>query len=331
MSLEQFGVSVDDLGASSKMRPDPVVVRGRVANVDADFLCYQVAADTRDELDGIKPRRDFASKCTGVGNLLSRAAAMVGAERYVAHITPSGSDKGGRNDYAVTKPYQGNRKDQEPPEHLAALRGFVGENLPSIVHLAQEADDGMTQANQAAKDAGTPELSVIMSKDKDLRMAAGLHWDYDEECISGADDDYGYIYLDRSKKVTTVKGYGTKFFWAQMLMGDAADNIAGLPVADGDVLFELGVGKKNQKHRKVGPALAVTLLEGLNNNMECWDTIKHLYRTSPHEWVHWNTTEPVAWYAAMVGDMKTLWMRRYENENVLEWLRDIIVEERTHD
>ena len=34
----------------------PSPVPGRVAHIDADFMCYQVSAETRDELDGIKSR-----------------------------------------------------------------------------------------------------------------------------------------------------------------------------------------------------------------------------------------------------------------------------------
>ena len=31
----------------------PLPVAGRVAHIDADFMCYQVSAETKDELDGI--------------------------------------------------------------------------------------------------------------------------------------------------------------------------------------------------------------------------------------------------------------------------------------
>ena len=282
-------------------------VRGRVAHIDADFMAYQVSAETRDELDGIKPRRTLNQMKHNTRRGLEHLMRECGAESYVAHITPSGSNKGGRADAALTKEYQGNRKDKVKPEHLETIRTFIGQELPSRVWLDREADDGMAAANYDAVD---PNLSVIVSKDKDLRMVSGLHWDFDEEILVSVDDDYGDIWIDRTKKSAKVLGWGTKFFWAQLLMGDTADNIAGLPCGpDG---------------KKVGPIAAHSLLEDCTSDYQCFQVIKYLWSQSTHTWTNYRDDSPTTWKQNLVADMKLLWMRRTEDENdVFTWLKEI--------
>jgi hypothetical protein len=285
----------------------PSPVSGRVAHIDADFMCYQVSAETRDEMDGIKPRRSLDDMKYNAQRGLEHLMRMTGSTSYVAHITPSGSNKGNRDVLALTKGYQANRKDKAKPEHLSTIRTFIGEELPSVVHLDQEADDGMAQANYNATDSN---LRVIVSKDKDLRMAPGLHWDFDDECIVDVDDPFGSIWVDRTKKSAKVLGWGTKFFWAQLLMGDTADNIAGLPLdPDG---------------KKVGPIAAHNYLEDCTSDWQCFLVMKYLWSNSPHVWTDYRDGSPSFWAKNMVGDMQLLWMRRKpEQTDVIDWLGTI--------
>jgi DNA polymerase-1 len=290
-------------------------VEGRVAHIDADFMAYIAAANRKDELDGIAPMRSLAQKKEQVISLLKMHMKQVGATDYVAHITPPGSDKGGREALAVTKPYQANRKDKAKPADLDAIRHFIGEKLNSIVHLDQEADDGMTQANYAACRAGTPELSVIVSKDKDLRMAPGLLWDFDTETIvDNSEDTFGHIWIDRSASAAKLLGWGTKFFWAQCLMGDAADNIAGLPKY---------TREKDGKSMNCGAVTTEKLLADCKTDIDCFNLIKKLWSESQHEWIDYRTQEPTTWNKALVGDMELLWMRRVKGESVLDWLGEV--------
>lgn len=285
----------------------PSPVPGRVAHIDADFMCYQVSAETRDELDGIKPRKSLDDMKYNAQRGLEHLMRITGSTSYVAHITPSGSNKGNRDVLALTKGYQANRKDKAKPEHLSTIRTFIGEELPSAVHLDQEADDGMAQANYNATDSN---LSVIVSKDKDLRMVPGLHWDFDDECIVDVDDPFGSIWVDRTKKSAKVLGWGTKFFWAQLLMGDTADNISGLP-CDPD-------GKK------VGPIAAYNYLEDCTSDWQCFLVMKYLWINSPHEWTDYRDNSPSFWAKNMVSDMQLLWMRRKPDQtDVIEWLGTI--------
>jgi DNA polymerase-1 len=317
-------VSGDNLPTQNPEYNYPKPVKGRVAHIDADFIAYIAAADRRDELDGIVPMRTLDQKKKQVISILTMNMKMVGATEYVAHITPEGSNKGGRAELCKGKPYQANRKENRgnvKPADLDAIRAFIGEELNSIVHLDQEADDGMCQANYAAIQAGTPELSVIISKDKDLRMCPGLIYDFDtEEIIDNSENTFGYIWVDRTKSSAKVLGWGTKFFWCQVLMGDTADNIPGLPKY---------TREKDGKSMSCGPVTAYKLLEDCNSDKECFERVKHLYSNSQHEWINHHTQEPCTWQETLVGEMEVLWMRRVKGESVLHWLKEVLNEEQT--
>ena len=314
-----------DLSGLESQLPDdnfPQPVQGRVAHIDADFMCYMVSAETKDELEGLKPRKTLDDMKYNAQRGLEYQMKMAGATSYVAHITPSASNKGNRDLLALTKGYQDNRKDKAKPEHLQAIRAYIGEYLPSMVHLDQEADDGMTQANYAAIAKGERELSVIMSKDKDLRMAPGLHYDFDDETVIDVDDAFGSIWVDRSKSTAKVLGWGTAFFWAQLLMGDTADNISGLP--------HMTV---KDKDTKVGPIKAYNLLKDCETDRECFELCKKLFSESSYKWHDYRDTENIArclpavvtiWQQHLVSDMQLLWMRRTPDQtDVIKWLGEL--------
>lgn len=322
-ALAAFGVDASKLKAQGVSYP--ATVSGRVCHIDADFISYQVACETRDELDGIKPRRSFDHMKKQVVSIAEHHRKMTGSESYVLYITPSGSTKGNRDSKAVTKPYQGNRKDTPSPEFLHKLRAYMGEELGAVVCIDQEADDALAQANYAAIAAGTPELAVLCSRDKDLNMVPGYYWCYRDEEVKHLDDTFGYIEWYQPEKKASAKnkpakkliGRGTKYFWAQCLMGDTVDNIAGLPEA-------FAYGKVN----KVGGAAAYKFLEKCETDRECYEVVRHLFRTSKHEWVHYATQQPTTWGEALLGDMHLLWMRRKPNENdIIDFIQGVLTDE----
>jgi len=194
----------------------PDTVKGRVLQVDADGLCY---------IAGCYDDEPFSTAKYNFHSLLDSWVLMAGADTCVLHLT--GANKGGRYDIATVKEYQANRKGKAKPKHLASLREYVRGLPECLFHEYQEADDGMAQGNYAAIKAGTPDLSCICSADKDLRMCSGWHLDQQTGELRYV-DGYGEIELTEGKS-KKIKGYGTSFFWAQCLMGDAADNIPGLP------------------------------------------------------------------------------------------------------
>ena len=304
----QLPDNLPDQRAPEHNYPEPV--EGRVAHIDADFMCYQVSAETRDELEGVRPRKSLETMRQNARNGLTHLMRCAGATSYVAHITPSGSNKGNRDNIALTKGYQDNRKGKVKPEHLQTIRTFIGQELNSVIHLDQEADDGMAQANYNAAD---PNLSVIVSKDKDLRMAPGLHYDFKEDTVIDVDDPFGSIWVDRSAKAPKLLGWGTKFFWAQLLMGDTADNIAGLP----------NTPNRKGKLTPVGPIVTEAYLADCTDDWQCYRVCTYLWSGAMCEWTDYRDGTPTSWQQNMIADMKLLWMRRTTDENdVLHWLQE---------
>lgn len=356
-ALAAFGVGADDLPLQTDEVVYPAPVPGRTAHIDADFMSYQVSAETRDELDGLKPRKSFEDMQYNARRAAEHLMRLAGAEKAVLHVTPAGSNKGGRYEQAVQKEYQGNRVAKEKPEFLDKIRHFIVQELGGIPHLDQEADDGLAQANYNARGPGgtwsESNLSVIVSADKDLCMVPGLHCNPTTGEMFCVGDAFGSIYLDDSGSSTKLKGWGTKFFWAQCLMGDTADNIQGLPSIPGRVHLAYKPSKAYQsvlaaqkanmvpekaaqfqaqldamygKTKPCGPVWTYDLLKDVHTDKDAFHLVRglftQLYEENAHQFMHWQTGEAKTPTQALLGDMQLLWMRRNKNPlDVIEWLK----------
>jgi len=148
-------------------------VRGRTVHIDADFLAYQVSYDDEKTFSEMKSNCDTA---------IEKIRLMSGAEHVKLHLTPSNSNKGMRYEIALLKEYQANRKDKIKPKFLGAMREWMHKERGGVLYMNCEADDGMSMAQYKAIQEGTPELSIIATKDKDLCMVPGLqvNWDTGE-------------------------------------------------------------------------------------------------------------------------------------------------------
>lgn len=287
----------------------------------------------------------------GCLNVAQHQALLTGAEHFVMHVTPSGSTKGNRSAQAVQQEYQASRADREKPEHLDAVRAYMGNHAYGMVHLNREADDGMAMANYSAADRN---LSVIVSKDKDLRMVPGLHWCFDTEALVDVTDPFGSIWVDDSKSSKKLVGWGTKFFWAQCIMGDTADHIKGLPAVPGswhcavqptqtylkaldqlakapDEKYAKGpatlIASTLAKTKPCGAMMAYALLKDVADDNAAFDRVRALYtcleQEHGHEFVHWETGVRVTPTQTLLGEMQLLWMRRNDNPlDVVEWLKE---------
>lgn len=322
-----FGASLDGEAIFTDYAPP---VPGRVAHIDADFVAYQVAVETRDELDGVRPRRSLDQMQEQARAAILHLMRLAQAEKYVCHVTPAGSNKGGRREQAVQHEYQRQRTDKTPAEFLSAMRTFFVQELNGVAHLDQEADDGLTQANYAARGEagrwGESNLSIIVSRDKDLRMVPGLHYDWSAGEVFTVGNAFGSLYLEEKERKTAagkttkdrkLKGWGTKWFWAQCLMGDTVDTIKGLPAyRDAKGVF-----------RPVGPITAYELLADCHTDKECFLRVRELYTDAGNavDFRHWNTGEKVTPTQVLLGEMRLLWMRRTKNpDDVVNWLKEQI-------
>jgi hypothetical protein len=128
-----------------------------------------------------------------------------------------------RYEWATTKPYKGTR-DQPKPFHFLNIAAYLMSEYDfHISTQGLEADDelGIYQSSH--------ENTIICSRDKDLRMIPGPHFSWEcgkqRELGPHTTDDFGSLYKNDKGKMI---GYGSKFFYYQMLTGDAVDNIPGL-------------------------------------------------------------------------------------------------------
>ena len=224
-----------DLSTVPPLFPD--AVPGRALLLDGDGAAYRAAATAKTLPTVVK--RFITEVLTD--------QFITGAQEVRIHLTAAGGAKAGRSLYPTAKPYQGNRKGKSKPPLLEPLRELLG--TPAAVeqygvppewyinlHRFWEADDGLMQDALVYGDRG-----VMKSDDKDLRITPGPYWEIDRGRLDVIDNRYGWIadaYTEGGK--LKVKGHGTKFFWAQMLMGDSADHVRGIHKLNGKLCAEAG-------------------------------------------------------------------------------------------
>lgn len=334
------GVDLDGLPGQTSPLPERATVAGRVLHVDGDFLAYHCSYEKPDEPK--TPEEIFH----GTEVILDKLKKAAGAQHTMIHLTPKESNKGGRFDTALVDPYQGNRKDDPKPRFLHLTRDMMEKRLGATQHRDCEADDGMSSAQWGAVQSGDTNLSVIATKDKDLRMVPGLHLDWTSGEINEA-VGFGKLSWQKDK----LRGYGTIFFWLQMLMGDTVDNIGGLPMVYAPVLNRISPTapiKKAQetlqrdpdnhkalelmntrKPKRCGEVTAFDILSmGVKDDKTAFEVIKGLYKM--HEdrgegYKNFRDGSKVTWQQAMISNMKLLWMRRVKNDpnDVIKWLQEV--------
>jgi hypothetical protein len=201
------------------------ILPNRTLLVDGDGLCYYCAGN--DDTDVGTARSNLISK-------VRRAAELVGAEHVKVLVTGAGSHKGHRYAIARGKPYQGQRAGSRRPKNWQGLRDLLDTGFPGVeieTTYTAEADDlfGFYAYND-------PDNTVILTQDKDMRMLPGTHLDWVTNRVHVVEHGLAtvrqeHIMYNRRvvDSVFNDKQYGHKWFWLQMLHGDTADNIPGLP------------------------------------------------------------------------------------------------------
>lgn len=206
-------------------------VVGRTLILDADFPAYQAAATVK----------KLSTAITRFQTLVETERFMVNADKVEVHITPSGSTKCRRFDYPTAKPYQANREGKVAPALLLPLRQAIQshewpDHWSVMAWLDREADDGMMM--QSLRHGDT---CVVSSGDKDLSITPAPYWLAETGQIDRIEHRFGWIKAAQTPAgVNKVVGHGTKFFWAQMLMGDTADNVKGINRFNGALCGPVG-------------------------------------------------------------------------------------------
>ena len=219
--------------------------------VDADIIAYRAAFATQEETE-YDARQTVDDICTSVMYTCSYPDNFTLGEDTFFYLTGTGNF---RFDVATIKPYIGKRG--EKPKHLQATRDQVQVNWSAEVVDGQEADDAIAiKATELDGDC------TIVTIDKDLMMIPATHYNF----VKGT-------------WTTVSKAQGDRFFYLQLLTGDAVDNIQGV--------------------KGIGPKKAEKAYEGCTTVQEYYAKALEMYEGNVDE---------------LVENARLLWLRRYEGE-----------------
>lgn len=137
--------------------------------------------------------------------LLSSIMEKTGATEYRIYLSGPNNF---RTAIATIAEYKGNRDPDNKPVYFKELRSKLIEDHNAVITDGEEADDALGIAQCAAP----PGTTVIVSKDKDLRMIPGKH-----------------LNLNNGELLEVDEWSGLVWFYTQILTGDQVDNIKGCP------------------------------------------------------------------------------------------------------
>lgn len=184
-----------------------------------------------------------------------------------------------RYDIAKRKPYKAGRKEDKP-FHFNNIHVYLVHVLDAVVVTGIEADDQL-----AIDHLASGETTILCSRDKDLRTIPGwsFGWELGKQASFGPEliTQEGYLKLSDNHK--SLKGTGLAYFYSQVLTGDVADNVPGLP--------------------NCGPVRAYSLLDGKSPD-DMLSTVIEEYKN----------VFPDTWEAELTEQGQLLWLLRKPNE-----------------
>ena len=179
--------------------------------------------------------------------LMDQILTDVGTEEFQVYLT-SDDKSNFRFKLAETQPYKGNRKDSRKPYNLQAIRQFLIDRYHADVIYGMEADDALGMAQFNTRD------TIICDNDKDTWMIPGNHYNIKTREFFTTSDPGELELVNQRKK---LRGGGILWFYAQMLLGDTADNIPGL--------------------EGYGPVKVYNLLNGVQNEVDMLQIVRNQY------------------------------------------------------
>ena len=287
--LERLGID------PNKLKGNMQVQESRTLILDADGAAYRASATAKTMPTVL---RRFVSEVLEQMFLTNSSDCRL-------HLTAAGGYKGGRSLYPSFKPYQGNRTGKSKPALLEPLRELLGTQQAVDMGLPEEwyvklnryweADDTCIMDAYTLKDTG-----IIVSDDKDLRLTRYPYFESSLCAVSTIKDRFGYV-ADSTTGGSYPIGHGTKYFWLQMLMGDAADNIRGIDKLDG---------------RNCGKAAAMCFIQDEQDENECANKVMWAYVRNGQD---------------ALAEAQLLWMRRHEEDCALTYLLELELEKPIRD
>jgi hypothetical protein len=279
-----------DLSSLAPQLEAPAGGAGKTLLLDADFIVYQSAATVKTLPTAI--RRFYT--------LVMTEMFLTGCTSCRAYITPTGSAKCNRYFYPTVLKYQDQRHNrvelplrQPLKTHLIQNQvEYADKGIEVMCSDWFEADDLLIQDSYALGDSG-----LLSSPDKDLRLTPYPWWDAKIGRAEGTlEKPYGYLYWDPDE-ASPLKGRGTAFFWAQMLMGDQADNVKGITKLDGKLC---------------GPRGAFDFLIDITDETEAANAVVSAYARNGQD---------------VLAEAQMLWLRRTQDDCAYKYLMEVLTAE----
>ena len=219
--------------------------------IDGDIVAYRASFSAQDKSE----REAWNVVDQLIAHIFDKTIDMPFPSEDDFHVYLTGSNNF-RYEIAKAAPYKGNRKG-EKPIHLYSVREHIKAKYPTTVAEDEEADDLM--AIEATKLG--PE-TILASIDKDFKQVPCKHYNFLHDTWDEADE-----------------WTGLKFFYEQVLTGDAVDNIIGL--------------------YRVGPKTAQKMLKECETEKDLWEACVKAYGDDVDR---------------VVENARLLWLRRYEGQ-----------------
>ncbi len=198
-----------------------------------------------------------------------------------------------RFDIAKTKEYKGNRKAAKPV-HYDAIREYLTNYWNAAIITGKEADDAMgIEQSTNGRRFGSDSVTIICTIDKDLDMIPGWHYNFVTKELYETDDP-GALGLSENRR--KLSGGGLLWFYAQMLLGDSADNIPGL--------------------KGFGPVKVHELLQDCKDEIEM---VQNVYSQYTKEMPKKEAIERMK----EVADL--LWIQRKEGERKSQYIEEMLI------
>lgn len=223
----------------------------------------------------VKPERYAIAACDAI---IRSVQKELNIRAYEGFLTGTGNF---RLKIEGNKEYKANRKDFVKPVHYDAIRKHLVNSHRATIVEGQEADDELGIQQELSNEYFIGK-SVIVSIDKDLTQIPGWHYNLNTHQLTFSEDP-GILKLTKDEKGRYhLSGTGFKWFMAQMLLGDTADNIEGI--------------------HKMGPKRVFDLLDPIYHAEDLYQEIKLSYKKA-------NKTRE-----QFEGTLNLLWIRRKENQ-----------------
>ena len=221
-----------------------------------------------------------------------------------------------RNDLKLPCQYKGSRKDLIKPLSLYEVRDYLKDNFKCIISDGEEADDIISKYQfMSFKDRSR--RIVACTLDKDARGTPGYLYNPNENKLVFIE---GLGFVERTakesaagKKTYKFYGEGRKWFYAQLLTGDKADDYYPCDI-------HKQITNNDSKSPLITDLKCFNMLKDCTTDKECWEAIVSVYRgwyENISAWKDWQGNEVKGdWIDILQMYVDVVHMRRFDKDRV---------------